>query len=207
MMSRISVRRSLGLALTLVAWLGASPALAESTIKHPGDHPDYVFEAEPHLILAPLDPPYDGRSTGLGVGFRGTVQLLHNGFIPKINNSVGIGFGLDWAHYQHDDARGYCTHYETLSATRVCTEVNGSSGGFAHNYVFLPVVLQWNFWFDPHWSAFAEPGFAFVFHEHGTFDFEPFVFYLGGRYHFNDRIALTMRVGYPTFSLGASFLF
>jgi hypothetical protein len=30
---------------------------------------------------------------------------------------------------------------------------------------------------------------------------------LGGRYQFNDRIALTLRVGYPTFSLGTSFLF
>jgi hypothetical protein len=206
MMSQIWFRRALCVVVTLVAGLSAASARAESTIKHPGDHPDYVFEAEPHLVLAPLDPPYDGRGTGLGLGFRGTIPILHNGFIPKLNNSVGIGFGLDWAHYQRDNsARGYCTRYETLEATRVCVEVNG--GGFDRNYVFLPIVLQWNFWFDPHWSAFAEPGFAFVFHDHGTFDFEPFVFYLGGRYNFNDRIALTMRLGYPTFSLGASFLF
>lgn len=206
MMSRIWIRRALCAVLTLAAWLGSSSARAQSTIKNAGDHPDYVLEAEPHLVLAPLDPPYDGRGTGLGLGFRGTIPILRNGFIPHLNNSVGIGFGLDWAHYQRDNnARGYCTRYETLQATRTCVEVNG--GGFDRNYIFLPVVLQWNFWFDRHWSAFAEPGFAFVFHDHGTFDFEPLVLYLGGRYLFNDNIAITMRLGYPTFSLGASFLF
>jgi hypothetical protein len=206
MMSHFWFRRALCLVVGVAAWLGASSARAESIIKHPGEHPHYLLEAEPHLILAPFDPPYDGRGTGLGLGFRGTIQILHNGFIPKLNNSVGIGFGLDWVHYQrNDNARGYCTRYQTLEATRVCVEVNG--GGFDRNYVFLPVVLQWNFWLHPNWSAFAEPGFAVVVHDHGSFDFEPFVFYLGGRYHFNDRIALTMRLGYPTFSLGASFLF
>ena len=33
------------------------------------------------------------------------------------------------------------------------------------------------------------------------------VFSAGGRYHFTDSLALTMRIGYPTFSLGVSFLF
>jgi hypothetical protein len=27
----------------------------------------------------------------------------------------------------------------------------------------------------------------------------------GGRYHFTDKIALTMRAGYPAFSIGVSF--
>ena len=30
---------------------------------------------------------------------------------------------------------------------------------------------------------------------------------VGGRFHFNDSVALTMRLGYPAFSLGVSFLF
>jgi hypothetical protein len=33
------------------------------------------------------------------------------------------------------------------------------------------------------------------------------VFYAGGRWHFADYAALTLRVGYPTFSAGVSFLF
>jgi hypothetical protein len=27
----------------------------------------------------------------------------------------------------------------------------------------------------------------------------------GGRYHFSENVALTMRVGYPSFSIGVSF--
>lgn len=42
--------------------------------------------------------------------------------------------------------------------------------------------------------------------EDGNLELEPFVLYAGGRYHFTDDIALTMRIGYPTFSLGVSFL-
>jgi hypothetical protein len=37
------------------------------------------------------------------------------------------------------------------------------------------------------------------------FEFDPFVFYAGGRFHFSDAISLTMRAGWPTFSVGASF--
>jgi hypothetical protein len=33
-----------------------------------------------------------------------------------------------------------------------------------------------------------------------------FTFYAGGRYHFTDKITLTMRVGYPLATVGVSFL-
>ena len=33
-----------------------------------------------------------------------------------------------------------------------------------------------------------------------------FAFYVGGRYHINDHVALVMRIGYPTFSFGVSFM-
>jgi hypothetical protein len=32
-------------------------------------------------------------------------------------------------------------------------------------------------------------------------------FYAGARYRFGDRISLTMRVGFPTASIGVSFFF
>lgn len=73
--------------------LAAPTALADvSTIKRPGAHPAYVFEAEPHLIVAPFD------EFAPGVGFRGTIELVDNGFINTINNTVGIGFGVDWTN-------------------------------------------------------------------------------------------------------------
>lgn len=78
-------------ALGAALWLAPAVGLADvSTIKQPGNHPDYVFEAEPHLIVAPFD---DLRP---GVGFRGTIELVDNGFVATINNTVGLGFGVDW---------------------------------------------------------------------------------------------------------------
>jgi hypothetical protein len=69
--------------------------------------------------------------------------------------------------------------------------------------VLVPVVLQWNFWLSTHWSVFGEPGFAIA--SGGLHDFDPFVFYVGGRFNFTERIALTMRIGYPDASVGVSF--
>jgi hypothetical protein len=172
-----------------VVLLGASAARAESIIKHPGDHPRYSFEAEPHLSI--------GYAGGIGPGFRGTVVLLDNGFIPSINNSIGIGFGLDWIFYG-----------------------DGCHDGFAHvhgcgtyNDAMIPVVMQWNFWLAEHWSVFGEPGLVLHLRSgHADhFAIDPFVIYGGGRYHFNESVALTMRLGTPffddsVFSIGVSFL-
>src|SRR5687768_12541502 len=83
------------IAATLATVLAAStPPQAELIIKNPGDHPDYVFEVEPHALLGYAGPFEKGKSD-FGAGFRGTLILLNNGFIPSINNSVGIGFGAD----------------------------------------------------------------------------------------------------------------
>lgn len=198
------VRCTVALAGFGVALLGAGRAHAQSTIKRPGAHPAYAFEAEPHLNLGVLDPPGFGRGTGWGAGFRGTVELLHNGFIPKINNSVGIGFGIDYLRYDGwQGPRGTCQEFVPGPAgVPICVRVSGRDHV---NYFYLPVVLQWNFWLHKSWSVFGEPGLALYVND-GHVDFEPFVLYLGGRYHFNDHIALTLRLGYPSFSLGVSFL-
>jgi hypothetical protein len=147
-----------------MASLWSSHALADtSIIKLPGAHPDYIFEAEPHVFAAPFD------ALEPGIGFRGTFKIVDNGFIPRINNSVGLGFGLDWSK----------DHFR------------------------IPVVMQWNFWLSRNWSVFGEPG--------GLMDFgkkpkpHPAI-WAGARYHFTDRITLTLRVGHPTFSVGVSFL-
>src|SRR5688572_2618551 len=80
------------LALGSAIWLVAPRAQADvSIIKQPGAHADYIFEAEPHALVAPFD---DFRP---GVGFRGTFNIVDNGFIKTINNSVGIGIGADWS--------------------------------------------------------------------------------------------------------------
>jgi hypothetical protein len=87
----MSFRPLIATACASAVWLSSSAAFADtSTIKLPGAHPDYVFEAEPHALIAPFD---DLRP---GVGFRGTIELVDNGFVKSINNTVGIGFGADW---------------------------------------------------------------------------------------------------------------
>jgi len=77
--------------------------------------------------------------------------------------------------------------------------------------------MQWNFFVAKYWSVMAEPGVAFFT---GFFDacngvagcVEPTrtglrpAFYIGGRYHMGEHVALTMRIGYPAFSIGISFL-
>jgi len=160
----------IALALLLGCLVAARPASADqSVIKFPGMHPRYVFEAEPHLLVAPFHDFLPG------IGFRGTVEIVDNGFIPSINNTVGIGFGAD----------------------------------FAYKGVWIPIVMQWNFWLTRNWSVFGEPGVAIRAgqglgrHDDGA---GWFAIWAGGRYHFSDRVSLTMRVGRPTISLGVSFM-
>src|SRR5262249_49694311 len=102
---RRSALHALIAALSLVALvLFSAPASAQ--IKEPGAHNDYVVELEPHFILDWYDygygpgGPYNfyGEGEAYGVGMRATIPFLKNGPIPKINNNMGIGFGLDWAH-------------------------------------------------------------------------------------------------------------
>lgn len=205
-------RRSLGAALpallaSLLCLSFALPARAQSTIKRPGDRPAYAFELEPHLALGLLDPPGYGGGTGFGFGVRGSVEVLKNGFIPKLNNSIAIGFGLDYVRYDGwQGPRGYCEERVSGPAgVPICRRISGGADGDV-DYFYAPVVMQWNFWLHRRWSVFGEPGVA-LYVQDGDFKFNPFVFYAGGRFHLTDRVTLTARLGYPTFSFGVSFLF
>jgi len=192
------------LILSCLAVLATLPrrANAQTSIRVPGQRPAYSFELEPHVLLTPFGAPDEPSGDGYGLGVRGTVELLPEGFIPKLNDSVGLGFGLDWLHYDGLNGRGYCRHFEyTPEGVPVCVETSSHS----QNYLFVPVVMQWNFWLHRQWSVFGEPGLA-LSHRSGDFGVVP-VFNAGGRFHFNDSVALTLRLGYPSFSLGVSFLF
>jgi hypothetical protein len=174
-------------------------AEAQSIIKSPGDHPSYKFELEPHLNFG-WARHYAGN--GLGLGARGSVVIVDNGFVPSINNSVAISFGIDWLRY------GDCYYYR-----------GPGRYGCGASFFLFPVAMQWNFWLTPKWSVFGEPG---LYIYHGIWDdlCEPGfpgcvsptrtsiapAFWAGGRFHFNDTVALTMRIGYPTLSIGVSFL-
>jgi hypothetical protein len=158
-------------ALPVFLAAGAARADEHSIIRQYGEHPTYAFEAEPHGIIG-FGYPFDNGNNFAGVGFRGTFHIT-NGFVQGINDSIGVGVGIDFA------------------------PGNG-------NYVLVPVVMQWNFWVSTHWSVFGEPGVAFTNAPRAAVD--PFVFFAGGRFHFSERAALTLRVGYPAISIGVSFL-
>ncbi len=182
----------------------ATPAQAQSIIKSPGDHPEYRFELEPQLGLA-WGHLYRGVAPGLGA--RGSIVIVDNGFIPSINNSVAISFGLNFFRYSG------CYYFDNRGPDRF-------EYGCGASFFVLPVALQWNFWLTTHWSVFGEPG-LYVYH--GIYDdfcdprfpgcAQPtrtsvdFAFFVGGRYHFTEKLALTMRLGYPHSSIGLSILF
>jgi hypothetical protein len=158
------------LAATLALVLATGHARADrSTIKSDTDHPDYVFEAEPHLVLAPF------HGGGVGVGFEGTFNVADQGFIRRVNDSVGVGFGVNFATNEH---------------------------------LLLSAAMQWNFWLSENWSVFGEPGLGIRSGKKGEFkklDLWPHLG-AGGRYHFARNVTLTMRVGFPVFGVGVSFL-
>jgi hypothetical protein len=186
----------LGAALSLVA----APALADrSIIKQPGNHPKYTVEAEPHALLGLWGVPGPGDGTGVGVGFRASIPIVENGFVPSINNSVAITFGLDWAHYEIDN---WCGRYYVRGNSIVC----GYDDDF--DIFWVPVAMQWNFFLSENWSVFGEPGIGLRInddHYDDNVDLD-LVMYVGGRFHFNDSVSLTMRLGWPgALHIGASF--
>lgn len=192
------------MALVTAAFV-AEPASAQSTIRRGGSRPIYTIDLEPHLLLTPFNPPGVGTGNGFGIGARATFEILRDGFIPSVNDSVGIGVGLDWIHYDGSDVEqtDRCVRVEQApNGIPVCVEVAGDT-----DYLWFPVVMQWNFWLHKNWSAFGEPGLAIQLEDMDEFGISPFILLLGGRYHFSDKAALTLRLGYPMFSLGASFWF
>jgi hypothetical protein len=197
------------LAALLLLW--AQDGAARGTIKLPNEHPHYTLELEPHLALGLFNPPGIGTGNGFGPGLRLSFPVTEAGFIPSINDTVAVGVGLDWVFYDAENAvRARCTEFVPgPNDTEVCVEVGGESGD--SQYFYVPVVMQWNFWFHKQASAFFEPGLAVYLREDtGRSDIDPglsMVLQFGGRWHFADTMALTLRLGYPLSSLGVSFLF
>ncbi len=183
----------------LLLCLCASSAAAQ--INRPGAHPQYVVELEPHGLIQWDVEPWDDE--GLGLGFRASIPVMQNGPVKTINNSFAIGFGIDWAH-SGDNCWGY--NYRPYDP-RIRFE-----GDCDADNILFPVVAQWNFFFTPAVSAFAELGLAIVYEtwdwglaDDDDIDVEP-VFLLGPRFILGDMIAIPIRIGWPYLSVGVSFL-
>ena len=198
-MVRSTVRRLFAAWLSLAAaatTLGyESEADAANIIKRPGQHPQYDFELEAHGIYDWAWP-----ATGPGLGVRANIPLFHNGPIDTINNNMAIGFGVDmsWWSYGHRVRR---------FGRRCWDDWDGRCSGTT---LWIPVVLQWNFYLTEIISVFGEPGAAIRYVSwYDDSHFHPFVPVFGGgaRFQFGDRVGLTVRIGYPYASVGANILF
>lgn len=187
------------------------PAAAQLTIEDDKAVPDFTVELEPHGILTPFWPPRGSADVGVGLGALVGINLAPRGFIPTVADSVSLGIGLDWVRYFGGrPSVGDCVEWVGDSPDEeICVRVRG--GGGSGSYIFAPAVMQWNFYLTEDWSVFGEPGLAMFFHSGAIDDRLRFgltpVFNLGGRYHFSERAALTMRIGYPYTSVGVSLYF
>lgn len=201
------LRQGLSALILLVACLATTTA-AHAQIGQPRAHRHYTAEVEPHLVIQWNDQPW-WDDDGIGVGLRATLPVLQDGPVESINNSLGIGFGLDWAHFGDACWRG---------GPRPNAVDDCSADDF-----WLPVVVQWNFFFSDVISAFPELGIAI---EHTRWDGRwcgrgrelyacgdgnssdtdvELVLWLGVRFHLAESFALTLRLGTPSLLLGASF--
>jgi opacity protein-like surface antigen len=202
----------IALLLLSVCLFGAPRAAqAQSIIRQPGNHANYSFEVEPHLAFQWTDRI--GTDDGIGPGVRFNIPFMHNGPISRINNSMGITFGLDITF--SDGGLGYC--YRGYDPRLVDNDDCNVTE------FWLPVAMQWNFYLTPVISVFGEPGFA-IAHRRWSYqwfcqgnggelcdrDFDDtdleFVLWGGARFMFSDRIGATVRVGYPMVTAGINFL-
>jgi hypothetical protein len=163
-----STRRCLSFTIACSTALLAHNAAAEpALIENPGDHPPYHLELEPHGLIG-----FGALDNGaLGAGLRATIKLMDPGFVPSINNTVGVSFGAD----------AFLGAGTTL---------------------LVPLEAQWNFFFTQHWSMMLEGGLGLAIND--RIYLSP-AFSIGGRYHIVERVALTVRIGYPALSVGVSF--
>ena len=152
----------------------------------------YAVEIEPHFTFG-AENVYG--ASGFGGGVRLGLPFVE-GHLGRAPQNLALSVGGDLVHYDNCYYGTYCSA----------------------NYLMVPVALQWNVFVARPVSLFLEGG-AFLYK--GWFDecaagdpgcsappdfgILPTVA-LGGRVHLGDDVALTLRLGYPTTTLGVSFM-
>jgi len=173
----------------------------------------YSADLEPHLALG-LDDSVYYAGGGFGLGARVTIPFLRNGPVSTINNDMGIGFGLDWLTRGSSCYRYYGPAY-----------LNNYYDCSAYAF-YLPIVVQWNFYLTDIITVYGEPGLGIRI-SHATWSYpgpyagcpagavcqgsdtatDPIPIIAGGaKFMFGRTIGLNVRLGYPYFTVGASFL-
>ena len=140
----------------------------------------------PGLFELHVGPAF--HDMGMAVGGRFGIPIVDNGFISRINNAVYLSLGADY----------YLVDYN----------------GNLHGALGIPLVLHWEFYLAEKWSVYAEAGFNVYIHP-SIFQGDGWVWStshwiegsVGGRYHINEKVALTLNLGNPYSSFGVLFKF
>jgi hypothetical protein len=180
--------------VALAALFGATSAGAQG--EAPSYHDEarlYPIEFEPHFAFG-AENVYG--ATGFGAGLRVGVPIV-SGFLGRVPDNLAISFGGDFLHYDN------CYYTNDCGA----------------NYLMLPVAAQWNIFVARRVSIFGEGG-AFIYKgffngcapgdgpgcsSPSDFGILP-TLAVGARFHIGDNASFTARIGYPTMTLGVSFL-
>lgn len=171
---------------TSISLASASVARGQD-IKDPNGHPDYRVELDAHFTATIFRHGLIGFKggkgkdyfgvPGFGGGIRASIELADPMFLPKLNNTIAITFGMD------------------VTSCEVCRN---------DAVLYFPIALQWNFFFSKEWAAMGELG-PMIRADLGDEVLPDLYTSIGGRYLFGDSGALTLRLGFPFVTLGGSF--
>ncbi|HEY3822371.1 MAG TPA: hypothetical protein VGL81_34635 [Polyangiaceae bacterium] len=191
---RSALRFAVPAGLALAALLSSASASAQAEAPgYRGEAALYPIEIEPHFSFG-AENVYG--ATGFGAGMRLSIPVIA-GYLGRVPDNLAISFGGDFLHYDN------CYFGNDCGA----------------NYLMLPVAAQWNIFVAHRVSIFGEGG---VFVYKGFFngcapdggpgcsppsDFGILpTLAVGARFHLGRNASLTARLGYPTSTLGVSFL-
>ena len=197
------MRRSAKIILMAVALL-ATPVLAddapaagsdtptEGTWRRSGALLDRSPQRRSQMLSIFLGLPYGYFYYGFpfGVSGRYLIPILHDGFLPSVNDSFSIEFGLD---------------------------LSGAVGTRFYPILGIPVEVMWQFHFTQKFSAYAKVGVVLeinfvpyvcnvgsVYCRGGAVSASP-IGNLGLMYKFSDKVSFRAEVGYPWVKVGLGF--
>jgi hypothetical protein len=189
------MRRHAKLILMALA-LTATPVLAddtptESTWRRQGALLDRSPQRRSNMLSLFIGLPYGYYYYGFpfGLGGRFLIPIIHDGFIPSVNDSFSIEFGLDFS-----GATGLGRFYPTLG---------------------IPVEVMWAFHLTQKFAVYAKVGAVLEINFvpyvcvgttlcRGAVSASP-IGNLGLMYKFSEKISFRAEVGYPWVKVGLGF--
>ncbi len=125
---------------------------------------------------------YCGGSIGFGLGGRFYIPIMHDGFVPAINDEFGIEFGIDFM-----------------------PEFFNGGSIFAFD---IPVQVMYDVHLVPKFDVYAKLGIAPAFYfgtYSGFYPYSIFAASVGLRFRVTDSLYLRAEAGWPMLMVGLGF--